>query len=184
MTYNALGTLKSLMRLTGFFDPKQENRTQKFLLTLWSVCIALVLSVMSAQCITQLILDENRDVGKTCYVISVTGLLAPQKKQQTNRITILVLGVVFGGILQITYVSAKRNKILKLFELIELNFEYASQTGLQEIDMKGYNKKALLMIYWWVSVIVVALVFVLAGPLAIQSQRFASNRNTRAGQII
>lgn len=80
MTHNALDTLKSLMRLTGFFDPKQENRTQKFLLTLWFVFIALVLTIMSAQCVLQLILDENRDVGQMCYVISVAGLLAHHKK--------------------------------------------------------------------------------------------------------
>lgn len=85
----------------------------------------------------------------------------------------MVLGVVFGGILQILYVYANRNKILKLFELIDLNFEYASQTGLQEIDMEGYNRKMMLVIYWWGSVIVMALVFVLAGPLAIKNQRFA-----------
>lgn len=84
---------------------------------------------------------------------------------------ILLLGVIFGASLQTMYVFYHKNKLLKLFELIEMKFEYSSQTNLQEITMDDYMKKAMYMIFWWGSVLVLAVVCLVIGPLTIKNQR-------------
>lgn len=70
------------------------------------------------------------------------------------------------------YVFFKKQEILQLFDLIEAVFEYTSQTGLQEISMKNYIKKGLHLIYWWGSVLVFAVVFLVGGPLSLKNQRY------------
>lgn len=72
-TTNTLATLRSLMALLGFYDPLAVDNPKKLHLTLWFYFVNMVLTTMSAQCIVQLILDENRDIGQMCYVISMSG---------------------------------------------------------------------------------------------------------------
>lgn len=66
----------------------------------------------------------------------------------------------------------RKVEIFKLFELIEANFEYNSQTGLQEIKMGGFIKKGLYLIYWWGSVLILATVCLIGGPLYVKNDRF------------
>lgn len=69
------------------------------------------------------------------------------------------------------YIFFRKREILQLFELMEANFEYTSQTGLQELDMAGYIKKGMLLIYWWGLVLVLAVVCLVGGPLSVKNER-------------
>lgn len=167
---NALATLRSLMSFLGFYNPMVDKGGRKLRLALWFYFVNVVLTTMSVQCIIQLVLDENRDIGQMCYVISMSGLFVVNKNcSQMWEVTLS--GVIFGASFQSMYVFFCQREILKLFELIEANFEYSSQTGLQEIDMEGYIKKGMLLIYWWCLVLVLAVVCLVGSPLSVRDQR-------------
>lgn len=70
------------------------------------------------------------------------------------------------------YVFFHKSEILQLFDLIEANFDYSSQTGLNEIDMAGYLKKGLLLIYWWCLVLILAVICLVGSPLSVRNQRY------------
>lgn len=150
--FNFLGTLRSLMRFVGFFDPKVDRPTTGRLLTVWFYFVNFTLTMMSTQCIVQLVLDENKDIGQMCYVISMSG-------------------VIFGASMQAVYLFFNKKQILELFEVIDRNFEYTSETGLDEIDMKGYVKMGMSLIYWWSFVLVGAVVFLVGSPLSVLHER-------------
>lgn len=67
------------MSVLGFYNPKIDTGAKKLRLTLWFYFINIVLTTMSLQCIIQLVLDENRDIGQMCYVISMSGMLLTGK---------------------------------------------------------------------------------------------------------
>lgn len=70
---NVLATLRTLMRLLGFFNPYEDTNSTKLGLTSWFYCVNIILTTMSIQCIVELILDDKKDIGQMCYVISMSG---------------------------------------------------------------------------------------------------------------
>lgn len=71
---NALQTLRSLLSILGFYNPNVDKGRRKLQLAFWFYFVNAVLTTMSAQCIVQLVFDDNRDIGQMCYVISMSGL--------------------------------------------------------------------------------------------------------------
>lgn len=66
-----LAILRFLIKMLGIYDSKIDKKTQ---LTIWFYFVNIILITMSTQCIIELILDENRDIGQMCYVASMSGL--------------------------------------------------------------------------------------------------------------
>lgn len=94
------------------------------------------------------------------------------KQKTTTANNFIGTGVIFGASFQSMYIFWRKRGILRLFELMEANFEYSSQTGLQEVNMEGYIKKGMLLIYWWGLVLVLAVVCLVGGPLSVKNERY------------
>lgn len=171
-TPSVLGTLRSLMRLLGFFNPKLDKPTTKLALTFWFYFVNIVLMSMSAQCIVELVLDGYRDIGQMCYVISMSGLETKQNTAVKRNFDLKSIpGVIFGASFQSIYMFFQKGRIIKLFELIDANFVHTSHTGFAEITMDVYLKKGMYVIYWWSCVLVFAVVFLVGSPLSVRNEK-------------
>lgn len=93
----ALRTLRFLLSLFGFYNPKTDSIPKKLCLTFWFYFINIILTTMSAQCIVELILNENWEIGQMCYVISMSGLYLNWKENldKVLKFQELFLGQVF-----------------------------------------------------------------------------------------